>query len=642
MDMPVWIPAHPEHTRMYAFMQKLSQISDRNLPDYAALHAYSIEHPESFWPAVLDFFNVHFTNPPHEIINTYTHPLQARWFTGATFNFAQVLLTRRDEHPAIVSLDEAGNREVLTYNALHMRVAQCQQGLIQAGVTVGSRVVAVLPNHSEAIIAMLATASLGAVWSSCSPDFGLDALIDRFSQIEPDILFMAERTQYMGKTYDQSAKIEGLSKALPSVKKVIICAGIKGHGDNARMQTWESFLKPGHDLQYPPLPFDQPLYILFSSGTTGKPKCIVHGAGGTLVQHLKELGLHTNIFPQDCLFFYTTCGWMMWNWMVSVLALGATLVLYDGAPTYPSPARLFDIIDNENVSVFGTSAGFLAHIEKEKIIPRQDHRFERLKTILSTGSPLLPEQFDFVSKAIKPDVQLCSISGGTDIVSCFALGNPLLPVYRGQLQSPGLGMAVKVFDEHGQSVEHLRGELVCTNAFPSMPVGFWNDPDNATYHHAYFDRFSRVWTHGDFAEITPHQGLIIYGRSDAVLNPGGVRIGTAEIYRQLASIPEINDSVVIGQSWKGDVRIVLFITLRPDTVLDETLRTTIRTTLRQHASPRHVPDIILEVSDIPKTMNGKMAEIAVRQAVQGEPIQNTHVLINPEALEYFKNRKELQ
>lgn len=645
MNTPVWQPQHPEKSRMWQFMRFAEQKHGEHFANYQQLHTWSITKQALFWQSISDYFGIHFDTPATEVLSPYQHLLDARWFEGATFNFTEQLLKRRDNHPALVSINEAGERHVVTYKELVNKVARCAAGLKQAGVGVGDRVAAVMPNTYMTIIAMLATASLGAVWSSCSPDFGAQAAIDRLGQVEPKILFIADGHQYLGKKHDAREKIAAICKAIPSLQQVVICPIIHSSSTLSlplTISNWDTFLQTTQQYHFTALPFAHPLYILFSSGTTGKPKCIVHGAGGTLLQHLKELGLHSNISENDNLFFYTTCGWMMWNWMVSVLALGATLTLYEGAPTHPNAYRLFRLIADEKVTVFGTSAKFISAVEKADARPNSELTFPHLKTILSTGSPLLPKNYDFVYQHIKTDLQLSSISGGTDIVSCFALGNPLLPVYRGELQCLGLGMAVKVFNEQGQAVVGERGELVCTHPFPSMPINFWHDPDKSAYRHAYFERFDNVWAHGDFAEMTPNHGLIIYGRSDAVLNPGGVRIGTAEIYRQIEKIPEILDSVVIGQDWQDDVRIVLFVKLREGIKLDEHLQTSIRQTLRNHASPRHVPAVIIQVPDIPRTISGKVVEVAVRQIVHGQSINNLQSLANPEALEHFKNRQELR
>lgn len=638
IQKPVWLPKQPESSRMAHFMRATG------FDDYQQLHQWSIDKPAEFWMSLCDFLKIQFDSTPTEILNNYQHMIEARWFTGATLNFAQQLLKRNDSHPAIISINEAGKREVISYQQLAKQVAHCAQGLRNAGVKTGDRVAAIMPNVSKTIIAMLAASTIGAIWSSCSPDFGAQAAIDRLGQIEPSVLFVADGHQYAGKQHDAYQKIVEVSQAMPSLKKIVISTIINSQSDWHALPLaihWDEFVDNTANNEFVSLPFTHPLYILFSSGTTGKPKCIVHGAGGTLLQHLKELALHSNLDEHSNLCFYTTCGWMMWNWMVSVLALGATLTLYEGSPSYPDAGRLFQLLDEEKITVFGTSAKYISSVEKSGVIPKDTFNLSHLKTILSTGSPLLPANYDFVYQSIKSDVQLSSISGGTDIVSCFALGNPLLPVYRGELQCLGLGMAVEVFNEDGKSVVQERGELVCTKPFPSMPVAFWRDPEQTAYRHAYFERFDHVWSHGDFAEITNHHGLIIYGRSDAVLNPGGVRIGTAEIYRQIEKIPAILDSVVIGQEWQDDVRIVLFVKLREKTQLDDALAHLIKDTIRAHASPRHVPAKILQVADIPRTMSGKTVELAVKQTVQGQKVNNVQSLANPEALAYFSNRPEL-
>ncbi len=645
MNTVVWRPSAPEASRMWQFMRFVEPRHQQRFENYQQLYAWSIKEPGLFWQCLCDFFDINFDTPPTHVLNQYHDMLDAHWFTGATLNFAEKLLPRDDDHVAIISIDENGKRQVLTYKALKQQVAQCAAGLKEAGVVTGDRVAAIMPNVAFTIIAMLATASIGAVWSSCSPDFGANAAFDRLGQIEPKILFACDGHQYQGKKHDAHEKIQQISAMIPSLKQIVVCPILNEKIDLSSLPnavTWGDFLKPTKTLSFTLLPFAHPLYILFSSGTTGKPKCIIHGAGGTLLQHVKELGLHTDIKPEDNLCFYTTCGWMMWNWMVSTLALGATLTLYEGSPTFPDANRLFQLVEQEKVTVFGTSAKFISAVEKAGINPSKTSSLKHLRCILSTGSPLLPKNYDFVYQQIKADVQLSSISGGTDIVSCFALGNPLLPVYRGELQCLGLGMSVEVFNEQGKPVREARGELVCTKPFPSMPVGFWQDPDKKRYRQAYFDRFPGIWAHGDFAEITPHGGLIIYGRSDAVLNPGGVRIGTAEIYRQVEKIPEIIDSVVIGQEWQDDVRVVLFVKMRDGIPLSEQLQTTIRQTIRNNASPRHVPAKILQVADIPHTISGKVVEVTVRQTVQGETITNLDSLANPEALAYFKDRPELR
>lgn len=640
MNHAIWTPKNPENTAMMRFLHLIEKKHACTLPDYTALHTWSINHAALFWKEIATFFAINFKTPPQHILKHSQHMIDATWFEGATLNITQNLLNHDDDHTALICINEQGTREVLSYHELREQVAACAAGLQAQGLKAGDRVAGILPNSKFAIIAMLATASLGAVWSSCSPDFGVAAAVDRLSQITPKLLFIADGYQYHGKSYDLKNKAEAIRAAVSSIKQLIICP-TQTYITWPNSLSWDALLRPGHALPTQVFAFNHPWYILFSSGTTGQPKCIVHSTGGTLLQHFKELGLHTNLKADDILFFHTTCGWMMWNWMVSALALGTTLVLYDGSPTYPTSERMFQIMDDEAVTVFGTGARFLAAIEKRGFYPNTYFKFNALQNILSTGSPLLPQQYDFVAHHIKHDLQLSSISGGTDIVSCFALGNPISPVYQGELQCIGLGMRVQIFDEQGLTLENTPGELVCTQAFPSMPINFWNDPDRIKYKRAYFERFPGVWAHGDMAKITPHGGLVIYGRSDTVLNPGGVRIGTAEIYRPLANIPEILESVVIGQTWHDDVRIVLFVKLHTNIILDESLKTKIRQIIRDKASPRHVPAKILAVPDIPRTINEKIVEIAVRQCVNGEAIENIGSLANPDALEYFKNCPEL-
>ena len=640
MDSIVWTPTHPEKSNMAAFMRKI-QTQEGAIHDYQTLHHWSITQPERFWLSLCDYFNLTFNTQPHAVL-THPYPMQdAQWFEGASLNFAEKLLFRRDEKIALVTLDETGNRQTLSYHDLYHQVIACANALLSAGVKPGDRVAAILPNNAYPIITLLATTAIGAIFSSCSPDFGAEALIDRLGQIEPRVLFICDAYQYNGKTHTLEEKIKTIHNTIKSISQLVICSGFQNTIPNSLR--FEDFIQPFNSapFTFQAFAFNHPLVILFSSGTTGKPKCIMHGAGGTLLQHIKELGLHTDLNDTDTLFFYTTCGWMMWNWMVSALSLGTTLVLYDGEPCYPESNRLFNIIEDETISVFGTSAKYLSTIEKSNFKPIEHYKMPALRTILSTGSPLLPNQYDFVEHEVKKGVQLSSISGGTDIISCFALGNPITPVYRGELQCIGLGMNVAIFNEQGDAVEGARGELVCISPFPSMPVGFWHDPSRALYEKAYFKTFPGIWAHGDFAEKTENGGLIIYGRSDAILNPGGVRIGTAEIYRQVEKIPEVMESIVIGQDWQDDTRVILFVKLREHAVLDEALEKNIRQIIRINASPRHVPAKIISVPEIPRTLSGKIVEIAVRQAVHGQNIQNLGALANPEALSYFKNRPEL-
>lgn len=638
MNTIVWTPTHPEKSKMADFLRLIKTHEDKTIQTYQDLHTWSVNHPERFWPALCKYFNITFQTPPTEILDHPSALYNTHWFSGASFNFAEHLLSRQDEKIALITIDEAGHRTELSYRALYEQVVACAQALQEAGVQSGDRVAAVLPNNAYAIITLLATTALGAIYASCSPDFGADALIDRLGQIEPKVLFICDEYQYNGKTYDLATTITSLDKAITSLTRVVLCSSSAHEKRHIR---FEAFIQPSTNFVFEAFPFAHPLVILFSSGTTGQPKCIVHGAGGTLLQHIKELGLHTDLGENDTLFFYTTCGWMMWNWMVSALSLGTTLVLYDGAPCYPNTARLFDLIEDEKVSVFGTSAKYLASLEKSGLKPIQTYPLKTLRTILSTGSPLLPNQYDFVEQDVKHGVQLSSISGGTDIISCFALGNPLNPVYRGELQCIGLGMNVSIFNEQGEPLQEAQGDLVCTSAFPSMPLGFWNDPTRSKYEKAYFKTFPGVWAHGDFATLTQHGGLIIHGRSDALLNPGGVRIGTAEIYRQVEKIPQVLESIVIGQTWQDDTRVILFVKLQADIILDEALQAKIRTVIRTNASPRHVPSKIIQVPEIPRTLSGKIVEIAVRQAVHGQAIQNLNSLANPKALDYFRNRPEL-
>ena len=644
MNTHFWLPKHPQTTQLWRFMRKIEQEQSIHLPDYPALYDFSIQNPSLFWPAVLDFFDISFATPATEILNQHSHMLEARWFSGATFNFAEILLRRRDDHPALISIDELGRRNVMTYHDLYTEVAACAAGLRHAGVCANDRVAGVLPNVAFTLIAMLATTAIGAIWSSCSPDFGTAAIIDRLNQIEPKVLFIANGHSYQGKIHPAIDKITALQAQIPSLNQIIIYPNLAELSESLAIKhccSLTEFLIYRQPLQFMAYPFDHPIYILFSSGTTGKPKCIVHGAGGTLIQHVKELGLHCDITPKDTMLFYTTCGWMMWNWMASTLALGATLVLYEGSPTYPNALCLFELLAREKVSIFGTSAKFIGSIEKEGLSPRKTIPLPKLRLILSTGSPIMPHNFEYLAQHLKADIPVASISGGTDIISCFALANPLLPVYAGELQSIGLGMAVNIFNESGQSVLQARGELVCVQAFPSMPLYFWQDKDKSLYRKTYFSQFPPVWTHGDFAEITAHQGMIIYGRSDATLKPGGVRIGTAEIYRLLEPMAQILDAVVIGQAYQDDIRIILFVKLIPGLSLSAALQQQIKQQIRHSASPRHVPAIIIQVADIPRTMNGKLVELAVKQTVEGQVVKNLEAIANPEALDYFKHHPEL-
>jgi acetoacetyl-CoA synthetase len=647
-EQPLWSPSEKQIAKAHLtrFISQASTRSGRNLANYDALWQWSVEDMEAFWSLVWDFTHV-LGDKGHSIATDLDKMPGAHWFPEATLNYAENLLRQRNNEDALVFWGENKVKYRLSHNQLYDAVSRCQQALIAAGITQGDRVAGYLPNMPETIIAMLATASLGAIWSSASPDFGVEGVIDRLGQIEPKILFCVDGYFYNGKTIDCMAKNSEVAQRLPSLTRTIVIPYIRATPESSGVingTDWHQFLAPftAKQIHFQQMPFEHPLFIMFSSGTTGIPKCIVHSAGGTLLQHLKEHQLHADIRPRDRLFYFTTCGWMMWNWLVSGLASGATLLLYDGSPFANGKKILFDLADAEGITHFGTSAKYIEACGKFGLEPGKTHQLAELRAIFSTGSPLVAESFDYVYQSIKSNLMLSSISGGTDIISCFALGSPILPVWRGELQCRGLGLAVDVFDESGHIVRGEKGELVCTQPFPCMPVGFWNDPEGRKYHQAYFERFEGIWCHGDFVEITPHCGLIIYGRSDATLNPGGVRIGTAEIYRQVEQIDEVLESIVIGQEWDNDVRVVLFVKLREQAVLTDELIARIRQLIRSKTTPRHVPAIIIQIADIPRTKSGKIVELAVREIVHNRPVKNSGSLANPEALDLFKNLPELQ
>ncbi|MGH8320595.1 MAG: acetoacetate--CoA ligase [Gammaproteobacteria bacterium] len=648
MTQALWTPSKDviERANMTRFLEHVRRECGQDIQSYAALYQWSVEYPERFWPQVWKFCDIKSSKPWDKVLTDGDKMPSAKWFDGARLNFAENLLRYHDEHTALVFRTEHDSHRVtITYKELYRQVAGLADALKISGVKSGDRVAGFMPNRPETIIAMLAATSIGAIWSSCSPDFGINGVLDRFGQIEPKVLFTCDGYFYAGKTVDSLERIRGVLGKLPSVQRVVVVPYLNTKPDISNIPHavhWHEYLTDATEIEFAQLPFDHPVYIMYSSGTTGIPKCIVHGAGGTLIQHLKELVLHTDLKREDMIFYFTTCGWMMWNWLVSSLAVGATVLLYDGSPFHPHHDILWHIADQEGISIFGTSAKYLSAAEKFNVKPNDKHKLEKLRIITSTGSPLLPENSGYVYRDIKHDVCLSSISGGTDIISCFALGNPLLPVYPGELQCRGLGMAVEIWNEDGKPVRGQPGELVCVKPFPSMPVHFWNDVDGKKYRAAYFDVFPGIWRHGDWAELTEHDGLIIYGRSEATLNPGGVRIGTAEIYRQVEKLPEVVESLAVGQDWQGDVRVVLFVRLREGFTLDGALIKRIKTTIRDNTSPRHVPAKIIAVSDIPRTISGKITELAVRNVIHNRPVKNTDTLANPQALEQYKNLPELQ
>ncbi len=646
-EQPLWSPSEEEkaQTPLYRFMQWCAQRHGRSFGDYDTFYDWSIEDRAAFWSALWDFCGVKGERGDEALVNG-DDMLGARFFPQARLNFAENLLGAERDGDALIFRGEDKARDRWSWDRLRSEVSRLQQAFRGMGIGVGDRVAAMMPNMPETIACMLAAASIGAIWSSCSPDFGEQGVLDRFGQIGPKLFIVCDGYWYNGKLQDVSAKVNAVAATLATPVLVVPYAGDAKllASSLADARTLEEFTAPyaAAPLTFEPLPFSHPLYILFSSGTTGVPKCIVHSAGGTLLQHLKEHRLHCSIEPGEKLFYFTTCGWMMWNWLASGLAVGATLCLFDGSPFAPDGNVLFDYTEEEGISVFGTSAKYIDAVRKGGIVPHASHDLSTLRLMTSTGSPLSPEGFSFVYEGIKKDIQLASISGGTDIVSCFVLGNPLKPVWKGEIQGPGLGLAVDVWSDEGKPVRGEKGELVCTKAFPSMPVMFWNDPGGEKYRAAYFDRFPNVWCHGDFAEWTEHGGIVIHGRSDATLNPGGVRIGTAEIYNQVEQMPEVAEAICIGQEWDDDVRVVLFVRLAKGLELDEPLRQAIKSRIRSGASPRHVPAKIVQVEDIPRTKSGKIVELAVRDIVHGRPVKNKEALANPEALELFAGLAELR
>jgi len=649
MNKPIWEPSK-ERIKAANLTRFINLVNGRyglDLNTYSGLQKWSVNNLPDFWASMWEFGEIRASVNYENVANNLDDMLGVQWFPGARLNFAENLLRYRDDRTALTFRGEGQKAVRLTYAQLYDKVAHLAQALKNSGVQVGDRVAGFMPNMIETVIAMLATTSLGAIWSSCSPDFGVKGIIDRFQQIEPKILFTANAYFYNGKVYDSLERISSVINQIPSIEKVIVVPYTEKSPaiNNIRNSIlFNDFLsvQAESEIRFEQLPFDHPVYIVYSSGTTDKPKCVVHRAGGILLQHLKELMLNTDMKREDTIFYFTTCGWVMWNWLVSSLTQGASIILYDGSPFYPDDTALFELVQDENASIWGTSPRYLSTVEKAGVNPIGNYNLDSLKTIITTGSPLSIENYQFVYRYIKPDVFLNNISGGTEAIACFGIGNPISPIYAGEMQGLGLGMDVHVFDDEGNSITEQEGELVCTRPFPSMPLKFWNDDNNQKYRSTYFEMYPNVWRHGDNARITNNGGLIISGRSDATLKPGGVRIGTAEIYRQVETVEEVQDSLVVGQEWDNDVRIILFVKLNEGVEFNEALIQKVRNVIRNNASPRHIPAKIIPVADIPYTVNGKKVELAVRNIIHGKPVQNIDALANPDALELYKNLKELQ
>ena len=643
MKKIMWQPSveQIQGSQMFEFKEFINDRHGLNLENYHDLHYWSVNRIPEFWDSAWSFFDILHSHPYTQVVDDVSKMPGAIWFDGTRLNFAENLLRRRDDKTAIVFKGEGQPVRKLTYNELYSAVVKTAHALKELGVNKGDRIAGFVPNMPESIIAMLATTAIGAIWSSSSPDFGIKGVLDRFSQIEPKVLFAANGYFYNGKAHDSLEKLQGILKDLTSVQKVVVIPYTQEDPDVSMIDNSVAFpefiANDAETIDFEQLPFDHPLYIMYSSGTTGLPKSIVHGAGGSLIQHMKELRLHCNISADDNVFYFTTCGWMMWNWLVSNLAIGSTVILYDGSPFYPDSNAMWAMAEELGITVFGTSAKFIAASESSGNKPNDINDLSAMRIILSTGSPLMEENFDYIYRDVKKDVQLASISGGTDIISCFAGGSPMLPVHRGELQCSGLAMDVDSFDPQGESIRNEKGELVCKKAFPSMPVYFWNDADGSKYHHAYFDKFENIWYHGDYIEINDHGGVTIYGRSDATLNPGGVRIGTAEIYRVVEQMAEVADSLVVGVQSDGDEQVALFLKMNSGNNLNDELIDSIKRSIRANCTPRHVPSIVKTVEDIPYTISGKKVELAVKNVLHGEEVTNKDALANPEALEYFKD-----
>jgi len=648
MSKVMWHPSteRAEASQMNQFRLFVNKKYGMELDNYRDLYNWSVNEITYFWEAVWSFGNPVVSKDYQQVVDDDSKMPGAKWFSGARLNFAENLLRRRDNHTAILSRGEGKDDRKISYNELYSEVEKMAAALREAGVEQNDRVAGFLPNIPEAVVAMLGAASLGAVWSSSSPDFGIKGVLDRFRQIEPKVLFAADGYQYNGKRINSLDKLKDILTELPSVEKVVVVPFESENPDLSGINKgvlYGDFLPAeAPPLEFAQLPFDHPLYIMYSSGTTGLPKSIVHGAGGTLLQHMKELRLHGDISDRETVFYFTTCGWMMWNWLVSNLALGASIVLYDGSPFHPDPSAMWQMAEEFGITVFGTSAKFIAACKGYGLVPKERHNLSLIKTILSTGSPLVEESYDYVYTSIKEDVQLSSITGGTDLISSFAGGNATLPVYRGEIQCRALGMKVESFDDSGKPLINLKGELVCTRAFPSMPVNFWNDPDGSKFHNAYFSDYPGVWTHGDYILINDHGGVIVFGRSDATLNPAGVRIGTAEIYRVVEAFPEIEDSLAVGQQWEGDERVILFVKMNEGEQFGEELKKKLMDAIRSGCSPRHVPAKTVPVPDIPYTINGKKVEIAVKKILHGSEALNKDALANPESLLFFSDLEVLR
>ena len=649
MDKPLWAPSADRvaAAKITRFRHHIETQYGVTLADQEALHTWTVENIEAFWVSLWRFGEVISSRPWDRVLVHGERMPGATWFPGSRLNFAQNLLRRRDLGEALVFRGENGVERRLSHAELYDRVGRLAVALRADGVAAGDRVVGFMPNLPETVIAMLAAVSIGAVWSSCSPDFGVAGVMDRFGQIEPKVLFTADGYFYNGKTIDSLERVRRIAAESPSIRRLVVVPYVDAAPDMAALDHavgFDAYLGDAAvgEIDFAQMPFDHPLYIMYSSGTTGAPKCIVHGAGGSLLKNLSEHLLHTDVGPHDKLFFFTTCGWMMWNWLVGGLASGATIMLYDGSPFYPDGDVLWRYAEDEAITIFGTSAKYLAALEKAGLRPGDSHDLSALRILLSTGSPLASEGFDYVYDAIAADVCLSSISGGTDILGCFALGNPAGPVWRGEIQTRALGLKVEAYDDDGRPLVGRAGELVCSRPFPSMPVGFWRDDDGVRYRAAYFERYPGVWHHGDWVELTEHGGMIIHGRSDATLNPGGVRIGTAEIYRQVEQIDAVMEAICIGQNWQNDSRVVLFVVLRAGITLDDALRDRIKAEIRANTTPRHVPAKIIQIAEIPRTLSGKIVELAVRDVIHGRPVRNRDALANPEALALYEDLEELK